>query len=393
MTDTTLLSERVTSAEAQESDTTTSLTKTFDPELRVAVVHDYLTQRGGAERVVLSMLKAFPGAPLHTSLYHPAGTFPEFEHASVSTFNLDRSSVLRKHHRLALPFLASSFGRHHVEADVVICSSSGWAHGTAVSGRKIVYCYSPARWLYDGQRYLGRRHGALSRIAAGIRPPLMRWDQRAAASADRYLTLSSAVKEKIKAIYGIDAEVLHPPPTLTSFGPRTAVSGLDSGFFLCVSRLLPYKNVDAIVDAFTSIPQEQLVVVGAGPERGRIESLGVPNVRFLGSVSDSQLRWLYAASVGVVAASYEDYGLTPLEGAAFGKPAVVLRKGGFLETVVERRTGIFFDEPDPHQIAQALRTALDAEWPAAELHDHARAFSEESFVRRLREITAEEAVR
>ncbi|MDQ6949288.1 MAG: glycosyltransferase [Actinomycetota bacterium] len=393
MTDTTLLSQRVASEGPTERATASVLTEALAPALRVAVVHDYLTQRGGAERVVLSMLKAFPTAPIHTALYHPAGTFPEFEDASVRTFGLDRSAILRKHHRLALPLLASSFGRHHVEADVVICSSSGWAHGARVTGRKIVYCYSPARWLYDGRRYLGHHHSVVSRLAQGMRPSLVRWDQRAAASANRYLTLSVAVRDRIRVLYGLDAEVVHPPPTLDPGGPKVAMEGTAPGFFLCVSRLLPYKNVDAIVEAFSQLPKERLVIVGAGPERGRLESRTGPNVSFVGSVSDPQLRWLYGVSTGVVAASHEDYGLTPLEGAAFGKPAVVLRKGGFLETVVDEKTGIFFDEPEPGLIAQALRRATRTTWLKEELSDHALHFSEDRFVRRLREITQDEATR
>lgn len=391
MTDTTLQKMGV---EAAADDRRVATAGRKEPPARgknIALVHDYLTQRGGAERVVLSMLKAFPTAPVHTSLYHAEGTFPEFGQATVRTFGLDRFSMLREHHRFALPFLASSFGRHHVDADVVICSSSGWAHGASTGGRKIVYCYSPARWLYDGHRYLGEHHGLVSKAFTHVRPTLLRWDQRAAATANRYLTLSVAVQQRIKAVYGIEAEVVHPPPGLGAEGLRVAVDGIEPGFLLCVSRLLPYKNVDAIVEAFSELPNERLVIVGAGPERSRIDALRGPNVTFLGSVLDSQLRWLYAASSAVVAASYEDYGLTPLEGAGFGKPSVVLRKGGFLETVVEDATGVFFDEPQPGQIARAIRVAAQTNWPSTEFRNHLEVFSEERFVQRLRHITEEEA--
>lgn len=359
--------------------------------MKVALVHDYLTQRGGAERVVLSMLKAFPAAPLHTSLYDPGGTFPEFVGEEIRTFGIDRSSLLRKHHRLALPLLARSFGRTHVEGDVVVCSSSGWAHGVRVRGRKIVYCYTPAHWLYDGRKYLGRRSGVHSTFLAGIRPPLVTWDKRAASTADRYITLSTAVRDKIRAVYGIDAEVVHPPPILHPDGPWVPVEGIEPGFFLCVSRLLPYKNVDAIVTAFSQLRDERLVVVGFGPVRRRLETMSGPNVSFLGTVSDAQLRWLYSRSQAVVAASYEDYGLTPLEGATFGKPAVVLRMGGFLDTVVDEGTGIFFDTPDPDRIAQAIRRASGQTWDADYFRTHTEQFSEERFIRRLRTIVREEA--
>ena len=125
--------------------------------MTVAISHDYLTQRGGAERVVLSMLRAFPRAPLYTSLYDAEGTFPEFRGADVRVTGLDRITPLRQHHRLALPLLPATFSRLQVSADVVLCSSSGWAHATRVDGKKVVYCHTPARWLYHGAHYLTER--------------------------------------------------------------------------------------------------------------------------------------------------------------------------------------------------------------------------------------------
>lgn len=357
--------------------------------MTVALVHDYLTQRGGAERVVLSMLRAFPGAPLHTSLYDPDGTYPEFEGADVRTMGLDRAKPLRRHHRLALPLLAPAFSRHRVDAETVLCSSSGWAHGVQTAGRKIVYCYSPARWLYDGHRYLGDRHRGAQFALRSLRPTLMRWDCRAASTADRYLTLSTTVRERIRAAYGIDAEILPPPPNLDPAGEHTPADGVEPGFFLCVSRLMAYKNVDAVVGAFAELPGERLVVVGAGPEAQPLKRAAGANVRFLGSVPDDQLRWLFAASVGVVAASHEDYGLTPLEGLTFGRPAAVLRAGGFLDTVVEDQTGVFFDEPTPAAVADALRRLGKLHWRPATLRAQADLFSEERFVRGLRAVVSE----
>ncbi|MGI8900673.1 MAG: glycosyltransferase [Nocardioides sp.] len=358
--------------------------------MKVAVVHDYLTQRGGAERVVLSMLKAFPDAPVHTALYDPGATYPEFADADVRTMSLNRAKVLRRSHRLALPALAPAFSCHRVEADAVLCSSSGWAHGVRAKGRKIVYCYTPARWLYDGDQYLGEEQRVARLALNALRPGLVRWDRRAAATADRYLTLSTTVQRRIQVSYGVDAEILPPPPTLGPHGPHLPVERLDPGFFLCVSRLMAYKNVDAVVAAFTRLPEERLVVVGAGPERRRLETAAGDNVTFLGSVPDEQLRWLFAASVGIVAASYEDYGLTPLEGFTFGKPATVLRAGGFLDTVLEDETGVFFDEPTPDAIADALRRTTGVSWQPAILRVQAERFGEEQFIRRLQEVVNEE---
>jgi glycosyltransferase involved in cell wall biosynthesis len=360
----------------------------YCPSVRVAIVHDYLTQRGGAERVVVAMVKAFPDAPVYTSLYEADGTFDDFRRVEVRRSFLDRIGPLRRRHRLALPLLAPAFSRLRVEADVALCSSSGWAHGAAVSGRKVVYCHTPARWLYQTDRYLGER-GGVGRLAVELLGgPLRRWDRRAARTADRYLANSTVVHQRIRALYGIDAEVLPPPPALDPEGRSRPVEGVEPGFFLCVSRLLPYKNVGAMIAAFADLPSERLVVVGAGPEGDTLRRAASANIHFAGRVEDDELRWLYANCIAVVAASYEDFGLTPLEAAAFGKPSVALRWGGFLDTVVDGVTGVFFGQPKPEAIGAAVRACLRENWSVESLERHAEAFSEGRFMNRLREIVA-----
>ena len=309
----------------------------------LALVHDYLTQRGGAERVVLTLSDANPGATIHTSLYDPASTFPEFSTHDVRTLPLDRIRILRDHHRLALPLLAPAFSRLHVDAEVTVCSSSGWAHGARVTGAKVVYCHNPARWLYQADQYLAGSSRLAAAGLAVLSPPLRRWDSRAAATADRYLVNSRAVRARVADAYGIDADVVPPPVSIDVDGPRRAVEGIEPGFVLCVSRLLPYKNVGAVVEAAARRPAQPLVVVGTGPESEALTAAAPANVTVLGRVADEELRWLYAACLGLVAASYEDFGLTPIEAAAFGRPTAALRWGGFLDTVVEGTTGLFFD--------------------------------------------------
>jgi glycosyltransferase involved in cell wall biosynthesis len=351
----------------------------------IALVHDYLTQRGGAERVVLALTRAFPGAPLHTSLYEPATTFPEFAAVDVRPLPLNRLTPLRQRHRLGLPLLAPAFSGLRLGEDVVVCSSSGWAHGARVAGRKIVYCHTPARWLYQAERYL-RGRGLLLRAAARtLRPALERWDRRAAASADCYLANSSAVAERIRRIYGLEAEVLPPPPAVGPTGAAEPVE-VEPGFVLCVSRLLPYKNVDAVVRAFEQLPEERLVVAGSGPDEPALRALAGANVTLLGGMSDEQLRWLYGESSALIAASYEDFGLTPLEAAGFGHPSVVLRWGGFLDTVEEGGTGIFFDSPIPDAVAEAVRRLRRHSWNADQIRAHAERFSETHFSDRIRAI-------
>jgi len=301
------------------------------------------------------MARTFPDASVHTSLYDPAGTFPEFAGIDVRTAPLDRLAPLRQRHRWALPLLAPTFSAMKVDADVVVCSSSGWAHGVRTNGRKVVYCHAPARWLYQTDAYLAGAGATTATAARALAPGLRRWDQKAARSADRYLVNSNHTRAMVSEAYGIDGEVLFPPVAVDADADREPVADLTPGFFLCVARLLRYKHVDAVIDAFRELPSERLVVVGAGPDAVRLRARAGRNVRFLHDVTDAQLRWLYSAARALIAASFEDFGLTPIEAAALGTPTVALRHGGYLDTVIEGSTGRFFDDPAAAPIATAVR--------------------------------------
>ena len=336
--------------------------------------------------MVLTLADAYPEAAVYTSLYEPEGTFPEFATHDVRTLPLDRVALFRDHHRLALPFLAPAFSRLHVDAEVTICSSSGWAHGAHVSGAKIVYCHNPARWLYQADQYLDGSSRLAAAGLAAFAPALRRWDVRAAATADRYLVNSRAVRARVSDVYGIDADVVPPPVDIDPGGPRRQPEGIEPGFLLCVSRLLPYKNVGAVVEAFTLLPDQRLVVVGTGPLADELAATAPANVTILGRVDDDELHWLYGACGGLVAASYEDFGLTPVEAATFGAPTAALRWGGFLDTIVEGETGCFFDQPDPAQIAAAVDRLVRGDWSRPVLTGHAARFSPGRFLDSVRAV-------
>lgn len=360
------------------------------PKVRVAIAHDYLTQRGGAERVVLSLLKAFPGTPVYTTLYEPDGTYPEFRDVRVITSALNHVAAFRHDHRRALPLLASAASSLHIDADVVIASSSAFALGFPTTGRKVVYCHSPARFLYLTDEYLG--HPA-ARSAKGLallamRPALIRWDQRAAKSADVFLCNSTVVRERIGRIYGREAEVLPPPSGVVPDGPASAPDVLadwSGGFHLVVSRLLPYKNVDAVIEAFRDLG-ERLVVIGKGPEQERLTALAPPNVRLAQGLTDEEMRWAYRNAKALVAPAYEDFGLTPLEAGSFGIPVIALHGGGYLDTVVEGVNGTWFEAATPHDIADAVRRHAARTFDPEAIRAHADRFCEDRFITRLREV-------
>ncbi len=371
----------------------------------VAIVHDYLTQRGGAERVVLAMHRAFPAAPIYTSLYEPDLTFPEFRDLDVRPSYLNRSRMLRRQHRLALPLLAHSFSQLQIDEKIVLCSSSGWAHGVHTTGTKLVYCYCPARWLYKRADYFRKnqdawnegRHRAssLDRIRGSfvlrntvraVTPVLRRWDRKSAASASAYYTTSSAVSDEISSVYGIRPLVIPPPPLCEVEGPwekpRTQAK---EGFFLVVSRLLPYKNLDRIFAVFAERPDLELVVVGTGPLGKTLQQTATRNVDLLGNVNDRELRWLYGHASALIAPAFEDYGLTPLEAASFGTPTLALRRGGYLETVSEGISGYFFEDLDASSISGLIDKLAENPLDGDEILEHASRFSEERFASALRQ--------
>lgn len=373
-------------------------------EVRVALAHDYLTQRGGAERVVLAMLRAFPGATIYTTLYDPAGTYPEFRDARIVVSPLNRVGALRRHHRAALPLLPAAASLLRTEGEVVVASSSGWAHGFRhPRGAKVlVYCHNPARWLYQTETYLG---GPASRSPRGLallalRPALAWWDRRAALRADQYVANSRVVRDRIRATYGIEADVVPPPygvdPTQEA-APVAALADWVGGageseegpgaWHLIVSRLLPYKNVREAVAAFRELP-ERLVIVGSGPLEGELRADLPANVRLLSGLSDAEMRWTYAHAHALVAPSHEDFGLTPLEAGAFGRPTLALRAGGYLDTIDPDVNGAFFDAPSAAAIRDAVIAARGRAWDAEAIRSHTSAFDEPRFHAELRRRVA-----
>jgi glycosyltransferase involved in cell wall biosynthesis len=344
------------------------------------IAHDYLSQRGGAERLVLSLLRAFPNARLVTSVYEPSQTFPEFGRYEIQTSQLNRVSQFRHDPRTALPLLAPAWSSLHVDdADVVLCSSSGWSHGVRTTGGKIVYCHNPARWLYQTDDYLAGSSASVRAALAACRSGLRAWDQRQAATADLYLANSTSVQERIRQIYGIEARIVHPPAGIDVSANQRAVPGVEPGFLLTVARARAYKNTAAVCQAFRSRPDRTLVVVGGLPQ-GSWPS----NIIGLTSVEDAELRWLYASCTGLIAVSREDFGLTVPEASSFGKPVIAWRAGGYLDTVAEGVNGYFVDEPTPEQILVGLERLERRPLSTSCVLDYARRFSEERFIGEVR---------
>jgi glycosyltransferase involved in cell wall biosynthesis len=347
--------------------------------MKVGLAHDYITQRGGAERVVLALMDQASDRAVHTALYAPQQTFKDFARLDVRTSGLQGVPLLQREPRLAAPAMNRAMRSFDLDSyDVVVCSTSGWAHAVTAQ-RKLAYCYTPARWLYEPDDYFrGNRASYLA-----VKPFLKRWrvnDEAAAHSVDCYIAISNVVADRIKRAYGIIAEVIPPPVLVNPEGEQQKVFDVESPFVLTVARPRNYKNTRCLVEAFRELRDLELVVVGSAASG---ESLPT-NVRVVGRVTEPELRWLYANCSAVATAANEDFGLTPLEGNAFGKPAIALKAGGFLDTVVEGVTGVFFERPEASLVASAVKDALKADWSDRVLENHAASYSPDIFHDRIR---------
>jgi glycosyltransferase involved in cell wall biosynthesis len=219
-----------------------------------------------------------------------------------------------------------------------------------------------------------------------LRGRLHAWDQQAAATATRYLVNSTVVRDRVLRSYGIEAEVLPPPVGIDVEAPQAQPQGIEPGYFLVVGRARGYKNVEVVCTAFRDLPDQRLIVVGGLPDEG---APWPANISGLVNVPDAELRWLYSNCRAVIAAAHEDFGLTPLEGNAFGRPALVLRAGGFLDTMVEGVTGHFIETLEAGAVVDTVRTSLEAGLDNRAILEHAARYSTEAFETELhREVQA-----
>jgi glycosyltransferase involved in cell wall biosynthesis len=360
---------------------------TFAEPGSVAVVHDYLNQCGGAERVALELARTWPGSRVYTSLYRPSSTFSEFAELDVGVSPLNRLPVDEHFRALAplYPLAFRSLGR--LSEDVVISSSSGWAHGvrTGSESLHVVYCHTPARWLYRRQEHLGGGIGPV--LLSPLLGPLRRWDQAAARRADVYVANSLHVRNRIRALYGRSAEVIYPPVNVDRFTPTERGDRL-----LVISRLLPYKRVDLVVRMATRAGIG-LDVVGIGPQLDELRGMAGPSVTFHGRVDEPTMAELLQGCRALCLAGTEDFGIVPVEAGAAGKPVVAYAEGGALETVQDGVNGALFSELTEDALLDALARADALTATPEEMAALAGRFSAQRFRARFRDLVRTEVAR
>lgn len=361
--------------------------------MRVALVHDYLTQYGGAERV-LEVLKArFPDAPVYTSLYEPDHLPPHFRAWDIRPSPLARIPGATRTHRAWLPAYPAIFrqiGRQVRGFDLVISDSSAWAHRADPGDGTIhlCYCHSPARFLYRDADYL--TPARVPRFVAPARDALFGWlrhsDRAAARRVTRYVANSATVAERIRTVYRRPADVLYPPVDTDRFRPPSPVT--PEPWFLVVSRLVPHKWIDLAVRACTlgGLP---LQVIGSGRSLGDLRRLAGPTVEFLGPLDDPDVAGHLRRCQALILPGIEDFGMTAVEAQAAGRPVVARAGGGALETVVPGETGLLFDEPTPESLLDALRRCREMDWEPDKMVCNSARFDRATFLRGLDQIIAE----
>lgn len=352
---------------------------------RVALVHDWLNQLGGAENVLEELVALFPAAPVYTSIYAAAQMPAAYRAWDIRPSFMQRLPGVMRRHQSYLPVYPLAFGGMDLSGyDLVLSNKSGFCHGvrTRRTDRRachICYCLTPTRFLWLYEQYREREQiGAL--VNAMLQPVLAllrRWDWAAAQRVDHFLAISRTVQERIRTLYGRESEIVYPPVDTDYFTPDPAVPPGDA--FLVVSRLIPYKRIDLAVAAFAQLPEHKLVIVGEGRDLDALRARATPNVTFLGRQPRDRVRELLRGCRAFLFPGLEDFGIAPVEAMACGRPVIAYGAGGALDTVVPGVTGEFFTQPQAARLAAVIAAFDPQRYDPAACRAQAERFSRQAF--------------
>ncbi|MFA5927173.1 MAG: glycosyltransferase [Patescibacteria group bacterium] len=360
---------------------------------RIAIIHDFLTKIGGAEKVLMAFHERYPDAPVYTLLYDKEGTRQLFEAKDwqIHASSLNKyPSFLRKRPKLFLPFLSSAIEQFDLsEYDIVISFSNSYAHGviTRPTTLHITYCYSPMRYVWDWyHQYLEE-----NKISYSLRGLLIRsilkdlriWDRVAANRTDVWIAQSKTAQKRLKKYYRVDSTVIYPPANVEDIAFS---DDLPDDYCLIVSRLEPYKKIDLAIEAFNKL-KRPLVIIGEGSDKDRLKAMAGSNIEFLGWQSDQSIAEYLRNCYALIFPGEEDFGLTPVEAMAAGRPVVAYGRGGVTESLVENKTGLFFDNPSADSLIEAIEKLSEnyTKFVPRTCRNRAEEFSKKSFLGQIEE--------
>lgn len=354
--------------------------------MKVALVHDYLTQKGGAERVFELLCKNFPKADVYTSLYNPQTTI-DIADRSVYTTRLQSIPGASQYFRLLAPLYFSAFKALDLQDyDLIISSTTSFAKAVTKrpGAHHICFCHNITRFLWDTRTYINqyKDYKALLPVIQPIFQKLRQDDLNHAQNPDLYIANSTVVAERIQQTYKKPAVTVNYPIDINKFN----FSDQKDNFYLVSSRLLGYKRIDIIIEAFNWLGWP-LVITGDGPERQNLEERALPNITFLGHVSDDERKYLMSRAKAVIVSALEDYGLVPIEANVSGTPVICYGAGGVLDTQVPGKTGLFFHRQSPEALYQALLAADSMNWNYNQMRNHViDNFSEAVFFKKVTDV-------
>lgn len=351
--------------------------------LKIALVCDWLTNAGGAEKVILALHQLFPKAPIYTSIYN-SERMKGFEQAVIHTSYLQKMPWAKQKHQLYLGLMPSVFEQFDLNAyDIVISSSHSCAKGiiTKPETLHICYCHSPMRYAWENSHSYIREyeiHPLIKKIAPMFMHGIRMWDKLSAERVDYFVANSKHIQNRIYKYYRRTSSVIYPFVDTKKFRS----SQHRGNFFLAVGRLTPYKKFDLIIDTFNKL-NLPLKIVGTGVSYKKLAQMAGPNVEFLGRVGDEELSELYSKAKGFVFPQVEDFGITPIEAMASGCPVIAYARGGALETVINNKTGIFFEEQNPVSLQGAVEKFQKTKFNHEAIRAHAETFDKKIFNERM----------
>ncbi len=352
--------------------------------MRIALVHDYLAQDGGAERVLKAFHEVWPEAPVFV-LFHDPIKVPYLADAKIQESILAKVPMVKNNYQWLLPWMPMATEKYDLRGfDMVLSSTSAFAKGviTHPGTIHISYCHTPPRYLWaDSNDYLSdlRYNRLIKFFLPNIIHRLRLWDKLSVDRVDHFLANSQTTAQRIGKYYRRHSDVIYPPADTNTFRPAEKLSD----YYVAGGRLVPYKRVDLVVKTFNRLGWP-LKIFGTGPELHYLQKIAKPNIEFLGKISDTQKAELLSQALAFIHPQLEDFGITPVEAMASGRPVIAYGAGGATETIVPGETGVFFYEQSWESLLDTLLNFNPANWDAAHIREHALRFNTEIFKQNIK---------
>lgn len=355
--------------------------------MKIAIVHDWLTNMGGAEQVVINFKEIYKEAPIYTTFYNPNKLDDKLKNIEVKTSHLQKKKMVENHKKY-FPLMPMAFEKFDLNKyDVVLSSSSSCAKGvlTKPGSVHICYCHTPMRYAWEKRDEYTEGMGKLKKKLVEILCHYMRiWDVASSNRVDYFIANSTEVQKRIKKHYKRDSVVINPPVRCNMFN----ISETDGDYYLVLSRLVGYKRFDLAVQACSELGKK-LVVIGEGPEKEKLEKLSNENVTFLGRQPDAVVKKYMSECKALLFPGEEDFGIVPVEAQSCGRPVIAYGKGGVLDSVIDGKTGILFKEQTVESLKEAINKFETMKFDKEEIRKHALEFDESVFQEKIKKFVEE----